>query len=421
MSRRSVLKAGAGAATTAALPGLAQAQPGGPYCDTVVIGAGVFGAWTAWRLRQAGQTVVLVDAWAPAHSRASSGGESRMIRGAYGADEVYTRMALESLEEWRTLSAHAGLPLFHPTGVLFFFPRMEPYLEDTMRVHRRLGLPTELLGPEELRRRFSQINFDGIAAGVYEPRFGALMARRAVEQLVADFVAHGGEYRHAQILPPQPSDGGAIDRVRPTVGYEITARNFVFACGPWLGKLFPELLARRIFPTRQEVFFFAPRPGDTDYDPGHLATDAAALPGWADFNGGDMYYGFPSLEGRGFKIAHDAHGPPIDPDVGDRTPSPEVLANVRAYMARRFPRMADRPLSEARVCQYENSSNGDFLIDRHPSLENVFLVGGGSGHGFKHGPAVGRYAAELVTGMLRTPEPRFSLATKAEVQHRSVH
>ena len=422
MSRRSVLKAGAGAATTAALPKLAQAQPGGPYCDTVVIGAGVFGAWTAWRLRQAGQTVVLVDAWAPAHNRASSGGESRMIRGAYGADEVYTRMALESLDEWRALSAHAGLPLFHPTGVLFFFPRVEPYLEDTMRVHRRLGLPTELLGPEEMRRRFSQINFDGIAAGVYEPRFGALMARRAVEQLVADFVAIGGEYRHAQIQPPHaPQRARALGAVRPTQGYEITARNFVFACGPWLGKLFPDLLARRIFPTRQEVFFFAPQPGDTDYDPGRLATDPAALPGWADFNGGDMYYGFPSLEGRGFKIAHDAHGPPIDPDVGDRTPSPDVLANVRAYMARRFPHLADRPLSESRVCQYENSSNGDFLIDRHPAFENVFLVGGGSGHGFKHGPAVGRYAADLVMGRLPTPEPRFSLATKAEVQHRSVH
>lgn len=422
INRRSLLKAGAGAATTAALPRLAQAQPGGPSCDTVVIGAGVFGAWTAWRLRQAGRTVVLVDAWAPAHSRASSGGESRMIRGAYGADEVYTRMALESLEEWRTLAAHAGLPIFHPTGVLFFFPRVEPFLEETMRVHRRLGLPTELLGPEEMRRRFSQINFDGIAAGLYEPRFGALMARRAVQQLVADFVAHGGEYRHAQIQPPRVSSGDhGLSEVRATEGPAITARNFVFACGPWLGKLFPDLLGNRIFPTRQEIFFFAPAPGDTDYDPGQLATDPAALPGWADFNGGDMYYGFPSLEGRGFKIAHDAHGPAMDPDVGDRIPSPEALADVRAFMARRFPHMADRPLSEARVCQYENSSNGDFLIDRHPTLENVFLVGGGSGHGFKHGPAVGRYAAELVMGRLERPEPRFSLATKAEVQHRLVH
>ena len=83
--------------------------------------------------------------------------------------------------------------------------------------------------------------------------------------------------------------------------------------------------------------------------------------------------------------------------------------------------MKDAPLLESRVCQYENSSNGDLLIDRHPTANNVFLVGAGSGHGFKHGPEVGRYAAELVTGRLKTPEPRFSLATKAEEQNRAVH
>jgi glycine/D-amino acid oxidase-like deaminating enzyme len=83
--------------------------------------------------------------------------------------------------------------------------------------------------------------------------------------------------------------------------------------------------------------------------------------------------------------------------------------------------MAGRPLSESRVCQYENSSNGDFLIDRHPDFENVTLVGAGSGHGFKHGPAVGAYAAELALGTLAAPEPRFSLATKAENQARAVH
>lgn len=167
-------------------------------------------------------------------------------------------------------------------------------------------------------------------------------------------------------------------------------------------------------PTRQEVFFFAPAAGDRNYEPGRL-------PGWADFNGGDIYYGFPDLEGRGFKIAHDAHGAPIDPDTVERTPSPQALADVRAFMARRFPALASSPLSEARVCQYENSANGDFLIDFHPRLGNVLLVGGGSGHGFKHGPAIGRYAADLLTGALTKAEPRFSFAAKAEKQDRAVH
>src|SRR3954463_8703227 len=151
LTRRSVILSGAGAAAAAALPSSLGAQPAGLDADTIVIGAGVFGAWTATRLRAAGQNVILIDAWGPANARASSGGESRMTRGAYGADEVYTRMALESLDEWRALSARSGLPILHQTGVLFFFPQVEPFLEETMRVHRRLGLPTELLDTAQMR------------------------------------------------------------------------------------------------------------------------------------------------------------------------------------------------------------------------------------------------------------------------------
>ncbi len=314
---------------------------------------------------------------------------------------------------WRALSGRAGLPIFHPTGVLFFAPRIDDYFRQSIEVHRRLGHPIEVLDGAAMRRRFPMIDFSGIDAGLYEPRFGALMARRAVQTLVAEFVRAGGEYRQARVLAPNERTR-TLSHVVTDAGERLRAGQFVFACGPWLGRVFPEVLGRRIFPTRQEVFFFAPPAGDTRFEAGRL-------PGWADFNGGDIYYGFPDLEGRGFKIAHDAHGPAMDPDTGDRTPSAQALADVRAFMARRFPALADRPLSEARVCQYENSSNGDFLIDRYPAYPNVVLVGGGSGHGFKHGPAVGRYAAELVLGTLRTPEPRFSLATKAETANRSVH
>jgi monomeric sarcosine oxidase len=415
ITRRSLLIAGAGAAAASVLPRPLKAQIRIPHVEPeiIVIGAGVFGTWTAMKLQEAGKRVELIDAWGPAHARASSGGESRMTRGAYGADEVYTRMALDSLVDWRALSARAGLPIFHQTGVLFFFPHVEPFLDQTMQVHRRLGLPTELLDNAAMRRRFPQIEFSGIEAGLFEPRFGALMARRAVQTLFAEYLAQGGGYELAQVRPVEASTN-VLDSIMLAAGRAFHARQFVFACGPWLGKIFPDLLGHRIFPTRQEVFFFAPRAGNLHYENG-------VLPGWADFNGVDIYYGFPNLEGRGFKIAHDAHGPPMDPDTGDRIVSAQALADVRAFMARRFPALADRPLSESRVCQYENSSNGDFLIDRHPVLQNVVLVGGGSGHGFKHGPAVGRYAAALTLGTLGRPDPRFSLATKAEVENRAVH
>lgn len=410
-NRRELLAGTAAAVAVAQAP--AVAQPRRTRWDVVVVGAGVFGAWTAKKLQEAGRRVLLVDAWGPAHARASSGGESRMTRAVYGADEVYTRMAVEALPQWRALSAGGGLPLFAQTGVLFFFPDRNPYALASIEVHRRSGLPTQVLDRRQMSRRFPAIDFAGVELGLFEPQFGVLMARRAVQTLVARFVADGGEYVTAQVLPPAP-DAARLEAVRTGDGRALSADAFVFAAGPWLPQMFPDLLARRITPTRQEVFYFAAPPGDARFQPG-------ALPGWADFNGGDLYYGMPDLEARGVKFARDTHGPAMDPDRGDRTPSAEALALARGFIALRFPALRDAPLSESRVCQYENSANGDYLIDRHPRWGNAILVGAGSGHGFKMGPAVGRYAAALASGAPLTVEPRFSLASKAEGGERLVH
>jgi sarcosine oxidase len=389
ITRRTALAAGA----SAALSGCSR------FYDVLVVGAGVFGAWTAEHLRRAGKSVALVDQMGPANARASSGGESRMTRSAYGRDAIYTRMALDSLREWKRLSDRSALPLFHNCGVLFLFDRMVDYARESIRVHRELDLPLQQFDNAKLAETWPQMNVEGIEFGLYEPDFGALMARRAVEELVARFVARGGEYALEQIEPSR-------------VSMRYRGAKIVFACGPWLPKLFPDILGERIFVTRQEVAFIAPPDGDTSFEAGRL-------PGWADFNGGDLYYGFPNLEGRGFKIARDTHGAHFDPDSGDRRMSEEGAGLLRAFAERRFPALAGRPFTEFRVCQYENSSNGDFLIDKHPSLENVFLLGGGSGHGFKHGPEVGRMMAELVLeGTM--PDPRFSLASKGTVQAREV-
>jgi monomeric sarcosine oxidase len=410
-----VVKGVAAAAAAAALSSRVRAKSASKAsfsADTIVVGAGVFGAWTAWHLQQRGQRVLLVDAQGPAHARASSGGESRMTRGSYGPDEIYTRMAVDSLAQWKWLSERAGLPIFHPLGVLFFFGRQEPYVEQTLRVHRELKLPTQVLTRRDLRARYRQVNWDDVELGIFEPEFGALMARRAVQTLVQEFERAGGTLLRREVRTPLAGD--ALGFFETQAGEALLASRYVFACGPWLPKLFPTELGGRIFPTRQEVFFFATPAGDPAFGP-------QRLPGWADFNAGDIYYGFPDLEARGFKIAHDRHGAPIDPDAGDRIASAEGLADVRGYLARRFPGLADAPVVESRVCQYENSANGDLLIDRHPSFENVWLVGAGSGHGFKHGPEVGRLAAELVLTGSAAKEPRFSLATKAKQQQRSVH
>jgi glycine/D-amino acid oxidase-like deaminating enzyme len=379
--------------------------------DAIVIGAGVFGAWTAWHLQQRGQRVLLVDAHGAGHARASSGGESRLTRGSYGPDAVYSGMAHDSLAQWQWLSERAGLPILHRFGVLIFFQQREKYVDDTLSVHARLDLPSQVLEHAELVRRWPQARWDDVALGIFEPHFGALIAGRAVQTLVREFERAGGTTSTLCVKPP--TDTQHLASLRGHSGDSLIADRYVFACGAWLPKLFPDELGGRIFPTRQEVFLFATPAGDNRFA-------APNFPCWADFNGGDIYYGFPDLEGRGFKIARDKHGPPIDPDLGDRIAGAEGLADARSYLARRFPALSDGPLVESRVCQYENSANGDLLIDRHPTLRNVWLVGAGSGHGFKHGPEVGRMTAELVLSDSGAKEPRFSLATKGKVQNRRV-
>ena len=410
LTRRSLLVGAGGAAVS---PAVLRAAKPGSAAHIAVIGAGVFGAWTAHHLRRAGHRVTLVDMSGPANDRASSGGESRMTRAAYGKDAIYTRMARDSLPQWQALSEASGLPILHRCGVLFFFDSDEPYIHDSLVTHRRLGLPTEQLGSAQMAKRFPMIDFSGVHSGLFEPGFGALMARRSVQTLVKQFVAEGGRYVTGKAEMPS-ANGDKLHDLRLSSGETIHADAFVFALGPWLPKLFPALLGQRIVASRQEVFFFAPPQGDRRFLPG-------SMPGWADFNGGKIFYGFPDLEGRGVKFANDDHGVEVDPDTQSRMPTEAALAEIVAFRDRRFPLLRGAPLTEARVCQYENSSNGDFLIDRHPDMANVVLVGGGSGHGFKHGPEVGRAAAALALSGAAQAEPRLSLATKATTQKREVH
>jgi glycine/D-amino acid oxidase-like deaminating enzyme len=378
----------------------------------IVVGAGVFGSWTAHHLQNAGHRVTLIDAWGASHSRASSGGESRLTRAGYGKDAIYTRFASDSMPQWKALSAVSGLPILMQCGVVFFSAVEDDYFRGSIEVHKQLGLPIERMDRAAMQSRFPMIDFTGIEVGLFEPRFGALMARRSVQTLVDRFVRSGGEYRLGAALPIQ-TGGSTLSSIRLQSGETLSADRFVFALGPWLPKIFPDVLGSKIFATRQEVFYFATPSGSRDYSP-------ARMPGWADFNAGDIFYGFPDLENRGVKFANDKHGVPVDPDTQDRRPTQAALDEIVAFRDRRFPGLRGAQLIGAEVCQYENSSSGDFLIDMHPQLGNVLLLGGGSGHGFKHGPEVGRYAAARLFGAVKE-EPRFSLATKAETQRREVH
>jgi glycine/D-amino acid oxidase-like deaminating enzyme len=171
-------------------------------------------------------------------------------------------------------------------------------------------------------------------------------------------------------------------------GSRLKADHYVFACGPWLGQLFPETLGGLIRPTKQDVFFFGTPAGDSRFTDAHV-------PVWGD-HGNRFFYGIPGSDRRGFKVADDTRGPIFDPTSGERVVSRATLKRVREYLAFRFPAMKDAPLIETRVCQYEQSPDSHFIVDRHPRMNNLWLLGGGSGHGFKHGPALGEIMADLI-------------------------
>ena len=394
ISRREVTKILLAAAV--APPGLAasaasQAAAAKTW-DVAVIGAGVFGAWSAYWLRKAGLHVILLDAYGAANSRSSSGGESRIIRAAYGEDDFYSRWAIRSLPQWKELAARSGQEIFHETGVLTFSDDSTDMVAQSARSLDRLerehlGISHERLSAAELAKRFPQIGLNGNEVGILEPHSGALMARRGIQLLVEELVREGVDYRVAAAIPP--SSKGRLSSIATTGNETISAGVFVFACGPWLPKVFPELLGSYIQPERAEVYFLGVAPGDTRFSPPQMPT-------WIYKSKDVEAYGFPVLESRGFKVAVDKMVLPADPDTMDREPTPPYLAQMRAFVAERFPALKDAPVIETRVCQYENTETGNYLVDGHPQMENVWLVGGGSGHGFKSGPALGEYVASVV-------------------------
>ena len=353
-----------------------------------VIGAGAFGGWTALHLLERGARVTLLDAWGPGNSRASSGGETRVMRGAYGADQPYTEMAARALKLWAKYERRWKRQFLHHTGVLWMASGPDDSFErGSIEALRAAKIKFQELSPPQLKKRWPQIHFEGIQWAIFEPECGYLDARASCQAVVDGFVAAGGEYRRAAVL----SDGlesAPLRNLTLSDGSRLKADDYVFACGPWLGTLFPKAVGDLVQATKQDIFFFGTPAGDDRFSDGHL-------PVWGDHRG-RFRYGIPGSGRRGFKIADDTRGPAFDPTNGERVVNQETLKDIREYVGFRFPALKDAPLVETRVCQYEQTPDSHFIMDRHPAMQNVWLLGGGSGHGFKHGPAVGEMMAELV-------------------------
>jgi glycine/D-amino acid oxidase-like deaminating enzyme len=373
-----------------------------------VIGAGAFGGWTALHLLERGARVTLLDAWGPGNSRASSGGETRIMRGTYGPNQPYSEMAARSLKLWTKYERRWKRQFLHRTGVLWMASGLnndDAFEAGSIEALRAAKIKFQELSTPQMKKRWPQINFEDIEGGIFEPECGYLDARASCQAVVDAFVAMGGTYRQIEVL--RGGLGTSLPRgVKLRDGSWLTADVYVFACGPWLGTLFPRIIGSLIQPTKQDVFFFGVPARHAQY------FSDAHLPVWADHR--DRFrYGIPgAISGdarRGFKIADDTRGPAFDPTNGERVISQDTLKDIREYVAFRFPALRNAPLVETRVCQYEQTPDSNFIIDRHPQNEKVWIVGGGSGHGFKHGPAIGEMMADLILKD-REPQPIFRLA-----------
>jgi glycine/D-amino acid oxidase-like deaminating enzyme len=353
-----------------------------------VIGAGAFGGWTALNLLERGARVTLLDAWGPGNSRASSGGETRIMRGTYGPDQPYTNLAARALKLWPQYERRWKRQFLHRTGVLWMASSVDDSFElGSLPVLREAGIRFQELSLSEMKKRWPQINFTGVQWGIFEPECGYLDARVSCRAVVDAFVAGGGTYRQLAVSP-DGLENAPLRSLQLSDGTRLKADYYVFACGPWLDKMFPETVGGLIQSTKQDVFFFGAPAGDTRF------TDSD-LPVWGD-HGKRFLYGIPGSDRRGFKVADDTRGAAFDPTAGERVAGQATLKRVREYLAFRFPAMKAAPLIETRVCQYEQSIDSNFILDRHPQMHNVWLLGGGSGHGFKHGPALGEKMAELI-------------------------
>ena len=366
--------------------------------DVAVIGAGAFGAWTALSLREAGVDVVLIDALGPGNSQGSSGGESRNIRAAYGAQDLYTRWAIRAWDMWQARERELGLQLLYPCGSLRMLDADAAATQSA--VFERLAHPHEWLDTDEVARRWPQVDYCGDHI-LYEPKSGILAAHAALTAIVGLFEAKGGRFMRGRVQSPDDSrlTSVTID------GATVAADRFVFACGPWLPKLFPALLGGWIKTPRRELFFIGPERGDTRFDWRNCPNLADPL-GWTS-----------SDIGGGVKIAPVIRHGPMDPDDDDRRTTPALLAQVRAYIAARLPGLVGRPVVFTHVSQLENTDNEHFLIDRHPGHDNVFIAGGGSGHAYKMGPVIGEHVARFVLQGAQEPEfaALFGLASHGPV------
>jgi glycine/D-amino acid oxidase-like deaminating enzyme len=355
----------------------------------VIVGAGTFGASLAWWLAGRGDEVVLVDQFEIGDRRATSNGETRLIRSAHGAESDYAAMSWRARTLWQQLEQESGVDLLQETGVSWFAHAKKGWEADSERTLKKLDIPTEHWSVEDAARRFPSLDTSDLKWVLHEPEAGVLRAQKSIETLVAQAQERGAQLVQGVAIPN--GDYAIVN------GAGLEGDRVVWSCGPWLHQLFPDLVQLKV--TLQELFF---------YDGGPAWRNA---PAWVDYD--RATYGTPDIDEGGVKIAWDREGPVIEPDA-DLPPATDATENLaRGYVADRFPSLAQAPLVGSRTCRYELTVDSHFIAAPHPEHPSVWLLGGGSGHGFKHGPAMAERLAEAWDSSGTLPS-HFALGDRAK-------
>lgn len=354
----------------------------------IVVGAGIWGTSLALRLAETGWRVTLVEQYAPGHVHQASAGETRLLRCSHGSDDWYARMAWRAREGWLRLGERAGEELYTETGMMWFAQREDGWESVSAQVLKNLDIPHERLDPEEAGRRFPGFGGDDLAFVLWEPNAGVLRARRATQVTARLARAAGVTFVRARAEPYEKGTGVVAD------GEVLTADRVVWACGAWLPGLFDLKLDLKLEVTRQDTLHFGvPR-----------EWTSPPLPAFCDYE--LSAYGHGDLDGMGMKVTSDAEGEPYDVETGSRQVLPRSEELARDYLRRRFPSLLGAPVVFSQVCQYTLTKDAEWIIAE--AADGVWLLGGDSGHGFKHAPALAEHVADILDGV-REVEPRFGL------------
>ena len=363
---------------------------------TVVLGAGVFGVTAALALQQRGHAVTLLDPGPLPRPEAASTDVSKIVRVDYGADEVSTALMERALPRWRQWNEESGRRLYHEDGLLVLAQgplRPGSFEGDSHALLTRRGHALQPLDRAELRRRFpawGQGPFDG---GYFNPQGGWAESGATMEWLV-------GRARRAGVAVREGAGAALDERGVSVAGEPLAADRVLVAAGVWTPLLLPEL-SGLIDVVGQPVLHF--RLEDPD------RWRAPSFPPYTADVGRTGFYGFPALADGALKLANHGAGRRVHPDA-PRLVEAGDEPRFRAFLAEALPSLGQPPLVGSRLCLYDDTPDGHFLIDRHPAREDLFVAAGGSGHAFKFAPVLGELIADVVEGRLPSWAARYAWA-----------